>query len=134
MKYFTIRELTHSNTAVAKGIDNTPTAEVEKNLQALIEHVLDPLREAYGKPIKVNSGYRSPKLNKVLGGVANSQHQYGYAADITAGSREGNKVLWNLAQKLKLPFDQNIDEYGYKWVHISYSPRHRRMSIHLPKK
>lgn len=73
-KYFTIEELCHSDIATAKGIDNTPTKDVKENLQALIDNVLDPLREAYGKPIYVNSGYRSPELNKAVGGVSNSQH------------------------------------------------------------
>ena len=74
MKYFTINELTKSATATSKGIDNTPTKEVVGNLTTLVDKVLDPLREAYGKPIKVNSGYRCPKLNKAVGGSATSQH------------------------------------------------------------
>ena len=62
MKYFTIKELSHSDTAVARGIDNTPTGEVVHNLTELVENVLDPLREKYGKPIRVSSGYRSAVL------------------------------------------------------------------------
>jgi uncharacterized protein YcbK (DUF882 family) len=71
-KYFTIKELTKSSVATKKKISNTPTKEIENKLEALIENVLDPLRELYGKPITVNSGYRCPALNKAVGGVSNS--------------------------------------------------------------
>lgn len=120
-KYFTIDELCHSDTANARGIDNTPTEEVKENLQALIDNVLDPLREAYGKPIYVNSGYRCPALNKAVGGVSNSEHRTGNAADIDTNSYSENKKLFELAQKLNLPFRQLIDESNLSWVHISYN-------------
>ena len=96
MKYFTIKELIKSTTATAKKIDNIPTKEVEDNLTKLVDKVLDPLREAYGKPIKVNSGYRCPKLNRAVGGSATSQHVLGQAADITGGSKSENKILFDL--------------------------------------
>jgi uncharacterized protein YcbK (DUF882 family) len=131
MKYFTIKELTHSNTADAKKLNNTPTPEVEKNLIALVEHILDPLREKWGKPIKVNCGYRSPAVNKAVGGVANSQHVLGQAADITTGTKESNKKLYELIKTLKLPVDQCIWENGGTWVHISYGPRNRRQFFNL---
>ena len=69
MKYFTIEELTRSTTARQRGIDNTPSQQVIDNLTALVNNVLDPLRQAWGKPIHVNSGYRCPALNKAVGGV-----------------------------------------------------------------
>ena len=69
MKYFTIKELSHSDTAVARGIDNYPTAEAIHNLTKLVENVLDPLREKYGKPIRVSSGYRSAILNRSVNGA-----------------------------------------------------------------
>ena len=122
MKYFTIKELCASNTAKAKGIDNTPTEEVKENLQALIENVLDPLREAYGKPIYVNSGYRCSELNKAVGGVSTSEHQSGRAADIDTHDYEENKKLFKLIQELNLPFRQLIDESNLSWVHVSYNP------------
>ena len=81
-KYFTINELTKSSTAQRLHINNNPTQEVKDNLNKLIDNVLDPLRELYGKPIIVNSGYRSFKLNKVVGGAKNSQHLVGQASDI----------------------------------------------------
>lgn len=95
MKYFTIEEMTKSSTAKANGIDNTPSEEGVLKLQKLIEAVLDPLREWYGKPIKVNSGYRCEALNKAIGGAKSSQHMLGEAADITVGSKEENEKLFN---------------------------------------
>ena len=133
MKYFTIKELCKSNTAIKHGIDNTPTPEVEQNLISLIENVLDPLREAWGRPIIVNSGYRSPELNKVIGGVKTSQHMTGQAADIqtVTDSKSDNEKLFKLAQSLNLPFDQLIDESNYSWIHVSYSNKNRRQILHL---
>ena len=118
-KYFTIIELCKSDTARARGIDNTPTEEVKENLQALIENVLDPLREAYGKPISVNSGYRCPELNKVVGGVSNSQHVKGQAADIDVHNTAGNQKLYDYIIQ-NLTFDQCLWENGGAWIHVSY--------------
>lgn len=132
MEFFTIKELTRSTTAEARKIDNTPTREAEANIIALIDNVLDPLRRAYGGPITVTSGYRSPKLNASVGGVKTSQHQKGQAADITAGSPGENKKLFDLARELNLPFCQLIDEKRYKWVHISYDKNNaKRQVLHL---
>ena len=122
MVYFTINELCYSATAQANGINNTPNATQRNALTALVDTVLDPLRRAWGKPILVNSGYRCPALNKAVGGVSNSQHLYGEAADITTGSPEINRQLYELAVKLRLPFDQLIGEQGCKWLHISHKP------------
>lgn len=131
MKYFTIKELCASDTARRKGIDNEPTPEIVRNLTALVDNILDPLREAWGKPIIVNSGYRCDALNKAVGGVAASQHRYGQAADLDVGSRADNMKLFNLIEELDLPFDQLCFEKGNTavgpdWVHVSYSPRNRR--------
>lgn len=133
MKYFTIRELTKSTTAIKKGIDNTPTREAVGNLTALVENILDPLREAWGEPLIVTSGYRCPRLNKAVGGSATSQHVKGEAADIRTlkDTPEENKRLFDLVQKLKLPYDQLINEYNYDWVHISFSPRNRRQILKI---
>jgi uncharacterized protein YcbK (DUF882 family) len=121
MKYFTVEELTKSDTANRLGIKNEPNEEQKARLKDLIENVLDPLREAYGKAIYVNSGYRCPKLNKAVNGAAKSQHLIGTAADITVRSKAGNKELFELVRSLNLPFYQLIDEYSYSWVHISYN-------------
>lgn len=119
MKHFTIDELCRSDTARSRGIDNTPTEEVKRNLTELVDNVLDPLREWYGKPIYVNSGYRCPALNKAVGGVANSQHLTGQAADIDVNDRAENRRLMKHIED-NLDFDQLIWENGGAWVHVSY--------------
>ena len=132
MKWFSIKELCRSKTAKELGIDNTPTPQAVENMTRLINVVLDPLREAYGKPITTNSGYRSPALNKVTKGASkNSQHMTGEAVDITVKSREGNKWLFDYI-KDNLPYDQLIDEYNYSWVHVSLDADmcNRREIIH----
>lgn len=131
MRYFTITELCKSSTATKHKIDNTPNQEIIDNLEQLVEYVLDPLREGYGKPIRVNSGYRCPALNKAVKGSKTSSHMKGLAADITVGSPTKNKQLFELAQELKLPFDQLIDESNFSWVHISYSKKPRKQILHL---
>ena len=131
MKYFTIKELCKSSTATQKRIDNTPNSEIVNNLKQLVDQVLDPLRKRYGKPIKVNSGYRCEQLNKAVKGAVNSQHIKGLAADITAGSVEENKVLFQLVQELNLPFDQLIDEKNFSWIHVSVSNKPRKQVLHL---
>lgn len=130
-KYFTINELTKSSTAQRLHINNNPTQEVKDNLNKLIDNVLDPLRELYGKPIIVNSGYRCTKLNKAIGGAKNSQHLVGQASDIRTvqNTKESNKELFDLIKNSKLPFDQLINEYDYNWVHVSYSSRNRRQVL-----
>ena len=120
MIYFTLQELCYSTTAQANGINNTPNATQRNALTALVDTVLDPLRREWGKPILVNSGYRCPALNKAVGGVASSQHLRGEAADITTGSPQSNKQLYDLAISLRLPIDQLIGERGYTWLHISH--------------
>ena len=128
MKYFTIAELCRSATARRSGIDNTPPASAVKALTVLVDEVLDPLREAWGGPIRVNSGYRCPELNEAVGGTPTSQHQRGEAADITVGSRSANRRLLALIKRLDLPVDQCIDEKGCRWIHVSHrAGSNRRM-------
>jgi hypothetical protein len=132
-KYFTIGEMCKSDTALAKGISNTPPdhATIDR-LNLLMEECLDKVREMWGKPIGVNSGYRSPELNRAVGGARNSQHLRGEAADITAGSKEDNRKLFDLIVASDIPFDQLIDESGYKWLHISYcEDDNRKQVLHL---
>ena len=126
MKHFTLTELTRSATAQRLGIDNTPPPEAVAALTQLVDNVLDPLREAWGAPLYVTSGYRCPALNRAVGGVPHSQHILGQAADVTTGTIDGNRRLWQLLQSLKLPVDQVINEHGFRWLHISYGPRNRR--------
>lgn len=123
MKYFTIREFERSVTADNLRIKNTIPNNLRGNIEALVDNILDPLREAWGRPITVNSGYRSPLLNQAVGGAATSMHQSGQAADITVGSVADNQRLYKLAQALKLPYFELIgNKYGFKWLHISYAP------------
>lgn len=125
-KNFTISEMTYSSTAKMKGINNTPSPTVVKNLNALIDNVLQPLRDWYGKPIHVTSGYRCKALNKAVGGVATSNHTYGYAADIQGFDHtmsESKKLFDRI--KTNIPFSELIWEHnksGSYWVHVAYNP------------
>ena len=85
MKYFSVEELTSSATAVREGIDNRPSKCAYHLLHVLVEQLLDPIREAWGEPIVVSSGYRCKELNTLVGGVKNSHHMLGCAADIIGG-------------------------------------------------
>lgn len=129
MKYFTIEELCASDTAKAKNITNTPTEQHKDSLEKLVDNVLDKLREWYGKPIIVNSGYRGTELNEVVKGSNTSQHCKGEAADIVASNRNDNAKLFNYIKE-NLPFDQLIWEKGDNsnpsWIHVSYSSRNRK--------
>ena len=134
-KNFSMEELVASNTARMKGIDNTPDKEVEARLIQLAQQVLQPLRNRYGKPIKISSGYRCKTLNKAIGGVSTSQHLKGEAVDINNGQIE-NKKLFLLASKMikegVITVGQLIDEKGYKWLHISLPDnKHRNQILHL---
>ncbi len=126
MKHFRIEEFEASPTAESMGIDNTMPAEARRAVERLVEAVLDPLREEFAMPIYVNSGYRSAALNAAVGGVANSQHLRGEAADITTGTRDGNMRLWRLLRKMRLPVDQAINEHSYAWIHVSHRAQHNR--------
>ena len=126
MKYFTIDELCHSDTAIALGIDNTPNQEVKGHLIQLVEELLDPLRNAWGHPIKVTSGYRCARLNKALKGSSpTSAHLVGFAADLVPcnGDIAGFKkftVRW--LKENNIQFDQCLLESngrGSQWVHIA---------------
>ena len=119
MKYFTLSELLKSDTALKNKLWNGAPKEAEENLRALVDEVLDPLREAYGRPIRVNSGYRCPRLNTLVGGSPNSQHMRGEAADIQPV--DGNEAdLEVLAQFLIASgkFDQLI--LYPTFIHVSY--------------
>lgn len=133
MKYFTITELCHSDVAKAKGIDNSPTIEVRANLVALIETLLDPLREAWKRPIMVTSGYRCPELNraKEIRGSSTSAHLYGYAADIVPINGEIRKFkefCKNYFCHRRHLYDQVILEVDgeREWVHIGLKTKDGR--------
>ena len=132
MKYFSISELTHSDTAVSLGIDNTPTPSAVPLMVELIDRVLDPIREHWGLPIRVTSGYRCPELNEEVGGVEESYHVDGCAADITAlgiseeHRRHRNIELMSLIRTMHLTGKIALTECyagpDYKYIHVAYSP------------
>jgi hypothetical protein len=128
MKHFTLKELTTTGT----GLPNVPGSEEERNLINLVDKLLDPVREQWGRPIKVNSGYRSISVNLAVGGATTSQHLKGEAADITAGSKEDNKKLFDLIAAGYI-FDQLIDESDYTWLHVSLKRNsvNRKQILHL---
>ena len=132
-QHFTLEEMTKSGSASRLRIDNTPPEDVVKNLTNLCIHVLEKVRLNYGRPVIVNSGYRSPALNKVIGGSKNSQHMSGQAADIEVPGID-NKFLFHWIRD-NLQFDQLILEF-YKpgipdsgWVHVSWNPNTNRRQI-----
>ncbi len=123
---FTLEELTKSETALRRNLDNTPTVEVVENLQALATHVLQPVRDHFAKGVKVNSGYRSPDVNAAVGGSRISDHCKGMAADIEipglanydlAKWIEGNLKYTQLILEFYTP---GVPDSG--WVHVSYDP------------
>ncbi|MFI3320888.1 MAG: D-Ala-D-Ala carboxypeptidase family metallohydrolase [Rikenellaceae bacterium] len=131
-KYFSVAELSRSQVASSRGIDNAPQGDIKDSLEVMIDKLLDPVREAWGAPITVNSGYRSLALNSAVGGVATSQHTKGQAVDITAGSPEKNKQLFDLVISKGFDFDQLIDERNYTWLHLSYKASGcRNQVLHL---
>lgn len=125
MHYFTYKEFEKSETASRHNIDNhIKEHEVKLNIQVLVEELLDKVRDMYGKPIIVSSGYRSFELNKLIGGARNSQHRRGEAADIVVSEGvSGLRKIVSIVIDNSLPFDQMIWEHsgnGY-WIHLSYT-------------
>jgi zinc D-Ala-D-Ala carboxypeptidase len=122
---FTLEELTATNV----NLPNHPTSEQISNLQALVTNVLQPLRELYGKAIKINSGFRSKAVNKKVGGAPTSQHTKGEAADIDC---DNPALLYRLIRDT-YEFDQLIWEKGNDnqpaWVHVSFSRKKNRKQI-----
>ena len=121
--HFTIEELYASDTAKKKGIDNKPAVQQLINLVYLTAYVLEPLRVAMKEPIPISSGYRCQRLNAAVGGVSNSQHMKGQAADLNiSGDRAKGRKWFDYIRK-NLPFDQLIWEHsanGTYWVHVSF--------------
>lgn len=115
-KNFSYSEFESSDTADHYGITNVITSfDVRDSIKALVDEVLQPLRDAWGKPLKINSGYRCPELNRVVGGVESSQHTKGEAADVACDTP---LELARLAKSLNLPYDQMIIYPSF--VHFSH--------------
>ena len=137
-KNFSLEEMYRSETARRCGIDNKPqTEEVVENLRALCLEVLQPLRDHLGKPVVVSSGYRCKDLNKKVGGVENSQHLKGEAADIKVSGREELIGVMRYIMD-ETDFDQLIREKSgtTEWVHVSHkrNGNNRRMVLRLARK
>lgn len=126
IKYFSLSEFLNSSTAKRLGIDNTPSFEIVDNLNKLADY-LDVIREKVGKPILISSGFRCPVLNKAVGGVSNSQHQKGLAADLLCA----DMVKLESVLRETGGFDQLIKEHrkGFPnsyWLHVSVCARNGR--------
>jgi len=121
---FSLKELTVSETAARKGLDNTPNETVTANLKTLAEKILQPVREYYGKSVRVNSGYRSPEVNASVGGSKTSDHCKGQAADIEINGVANGDLAKYIAENFKFTqvilefYTQGIPDSG--WVHVSY--------------
>lgn len=131
MKHFKFIEMIRSSKANECGIDNWPKdADIMDNIIFTME-CLDKIREEYGLPLSVSSGYRCPELNRAVGGSKTSQHMKGQAADINLGSVEKNRAFFNWCQANinDLPIDQLIDESHYSWVHLSFTKENQRHQV-----
>lgn len=125
---FTLEEMSHSNTAKARGLENKPNPEQIEELRKLCVNLLQPLRDIYGEPMIISSGYRSPIVNKAVGGVANSQHMKGQAADVSV--KEPRKLLATLLSS-GLDFDQAIlyQDGRNNFLHLSYNSGKNRKQV-----
>lgn len=127
-EHFKLGEFTNSTTAKLLKIDNTPGQHDVDNLEILCKHLLEPLRLAVNEPIFINSGYRSQELNKAVGGVSNSYHLKGMAADIRIDKRDKGRYyalqLLNMQYCDLVILERHKERY---WVHVqwSYTPRHK---------
>lgn len=124
---FYMSELTHSNTAVNRGINNTPSALHKKNLIEATKNLFQPTRDLLGAAMLISSGYRSPALNRAVGGSSTSAHSYGLAIDFTCPSfgntRKIASFLVSEFKKRGIKFDQLILEFpdsGSSWIHLGY--------------
>ena len=137
--HFWLSEMTRSQTALRRGIDNTPSQEQIDNLRNLVYYVLDPIREHYSLPVIINSGFRSIELNEALGSKRTSQHCQGKAADIEIGNIDNLDLAKWIAKNID--FDQLILEYytigepRSGWVHVSFSDidKNRRQVLTINK-
>jgi hypothetical protein len=128
-----LAEATYSATALRKGIANEPTVTHLINLKAVAEHIFQPCRNHFGKPLRVTSGYRSKELNKAIGGSNNSQHSKGEALDMQSTEGYTNRDLF-MYIKDHLEFDQLIGEFPddmgeFAWVHCSYKAEGNRGEV-----
>lgn len=140
MKYFSILEFTRSETARKLGIDNTAPLEIRNNIRLFVETILDPIREDWGSPIVVSSGYRCDRLNKAVGGAENSGHKYGFCADLQVKGdlRKFSCFVKDWMMKHKMAWDELLYESsgGVTWLHfcwIGKDGRQRMKSFDIVK-
>jgi zinc D-Ala-D-Ala carboxypeptidase len=132
-KNFTLSEFTKSQTASRRGLNNEPTPDIIKALQTLAENVLQPVRDHYGRGVKVNSGYRSPEVNAAVGGSRTSDHCKGFAADIEIVGVANADLAAYIRDELQ--FTQLILEFytpgipDSGWVHVSYDPDNLKKQV-----
>lgn len=134
-EHFSLDELTKSETAKQHGYTNTPNTDVIYNLRILCEKVLEPAREKVGKPFVITSGYRSPIVNKLVGGVANSYHLTGQAVDIRVISKQDADKIAFACLETDLCDKCIYEKKGAsRWLHVqwSYNARHNYCSIIKP--
>jgi hypothetical protein len=122
---FSLYELTHSDTAERKGIDNTPSKEITERLR-LVANRLEEVRRVLGVPIHISSGYRCPNLNKLVGGAKASAHMDGWAVDIQCKGLTPKQVCAKVIAA-EIPVDKIIEEGS--WTHISFDPRLRGQKL-----
>jgi hypothetical protein len=129
-KHLSLAEVIRSSSAKRLGISNMPTAEHIKNLKILAENIFEPIRENFGSPIIISSGYRSKELNKKTKGASKtSDHIEGRAIDIdNDGTSITNKEIFDFI-KDNLSFKQLINEFDYSWVHVSYDPKNLKKEV-----
>ena len=132
-KNFSLNELTQSETALRKGLNNVPTQAIIDSLQTLAVNVLQPIRDHYGRGVKVSSGYRSPEVNAAVGGSKVSDHCKGQAADIEIPGLPNMELATYIKDNLK--FTQLILEFytpgvvDSGWVHVSYNPDNLKCQV-----
>lgn len=131
-EHFSLSEFVVSQTAIRKGIDNTPPSEAIINLQQLCIHVLEPIRNALGV-VHISSGYRCQELNEAIGGAKTSQHIEGKASDIVVNDIPVD-VVFDYIKRSNIDFDQMINEFDGAWLHISYNPGKNRRECMIAKK
>ena len=123
-EHITFAEATYTS----KKLPNIPSNKELEAMKLVALLCFEPMRKWYGKPLKINSFFRSAEVNKAVGGASTSQHLFGEAIDLTTGSKEENKKLFEWA-KSHLTYDQIINEYDYSWIHISYRSGRNRMQV-----
>lgn len=119
MKHFTLKELTASETAKKHNLENLATNEVVENLTNLVEKVLDPLRDAWGSPIKLTCGYRSKSVNEKVGGHPNSHHLYGCAVDIVCLEKDQDRMMRLLINNPHVDLCQKYPDRNFIHVNIA---------------